>query len=157
MSISDKEVCVALGNDLYDEVCQATLSGNYGIVASGHGVVSSSGFGDGGYALLIAKEGEVVVGAEVVFINKQTCPNCGSTFEPREADITYCDDCYAEEYSEYCSECGNLTPDDELRDGMCEDCYEEWHGKHVCRNCGGASEEELDDGLCSSCHDDLGN
>jgi hypothetical protein len=153
MSISDAEICPALAHGLYDEVCQKTAPA--GIVACGLGVASSSGYGDGGYALLIAKDGDLVVGAEVVFIpDKQTCPACGVSFTPSESDITLCDDCYAVEDSGYCEGCGNLTPNPEMRDGLCEDCFESWAEAHTCDICGCVVEDssDLTDGQCEHCY-----
>jgi hypothetical protein len=49
------------GNDFYLKMCKFSLSekkwGGFG-----NGVVSSSGFGDGGYILYVAKDGDEVIG-----------------------------------------------------------------------------------------------
>lgn len=149
MSISDGDKYRYLPGDAYNEVCQATSPAG---IIDGFAVASSSGWGDGGYMLRIAKADGKVVGAEVVFIAEaQTCPNCARRFTPNEPDIVLCDDCYAEEDSEYCSECGNLTPNPEMRDGMCEECFQEWSEKHTCLTCGCVAEDEIEDGECEHC------
>lgn len=54
---------------LYDSVCQITLgSEKAGCVK--FGCVSSSGFGDGGYELFVAKENKKVIGVKIVFITE---------------------------------------------------------------------------------------
>jgi hypothetical protein len=150
MSISDADKFHLLPGELYDTVCGKTSPA--GIIED-FAVASSSGYGDGGYDIGVAKDSEGrVVAVEVVFIpDDPECTNCGRTFTSSEDDVSLCDDCYAEENSEYCSECGNLTPDDEMRDDMCEDCFREWSEKNTCLTCGCVAEGEVEDGECEHC------
>ena len=53
----------------YDKCCAITLSDNSD-VSVGFGAVTSSGFGDGGYKLLVAKRGRQVVALRLVFIEE---------------------------------------------------------------------------------------
>ena len=64
----------------YDECAKATLSEDmFGIVSKyGSGAVSSTGYGDGSYAVYVEKEGEEIVAVEIVFIDQEAevCMNC---------------------------------------------------------------------------------
>lgn len=56
------------GDDWYQRMCTLTCSSEqYGVTPDG--VVSSSGYGDGSYSLLVGKIGEQIVGFEIVFIS----------------------------------------------------------------------------------------
>ena len=150
MSIVDAEICPALADNLYDVVCQVTCPA--GIVAAGTGVASSTGYGDGGYALKLAKVAGKVVAAEVVFIpDPQKCSECGEEFVAQEEDIELCDTCYVDVHGSDCENCGDRFHEDDMRDGLCEDCYEEWLKTHECLTCGCVCENEVEDGECEHC------
>lgn len=114
--------------EFYDKCCNLTLSPSAAGVID-FGVVSSSGFGDGGYACYVSKgvagayKGKVVA-VKIVFIDEEneTCSECG---EPRD-DLRdgMCSECY-EEIVERCDGCRTDFAPDELIDGMCPDCREE--------------------------------
>jgi len=53
----------------YGQACHKTLHEGHAGIMDG-GVVSSSGFGDGGYACYILKDGDDIVGAKIVFITE---------------------------------------------------------------------------------------
>lgn len=57
----------------YDECCNITLNDDANsVLSSGKGVVSSSGYGDGGYNLYVAKDTllDEIVAAKIVFIGE---------------------------------------------------------------------------------------
>lgn len=57
------------GEDWYDKMCDKTLSDkHWGTYDSG--VVSSSGFGDGSYELLVSRQYGIINGFKIVFIEK---------------------------------------------------------------------------------------
>lgn len=123
-------------DEFYDKCCDATCgrdrddkADGYGII-DGRGVVSSSGFGDGGYDCNFYKDKDgQIVAAEIVFIPEED-------EEEQEEDIPEC------------RECGEQTYD--LYDGLCEEC-----GKPECDKCQAQFDEsELEDGLCETCREE---
>lgn len=52
----------------YDLACKQTLDTKLGAGVLKGGVVSSSGFGDGGYECHVARDGEQIVGVKITFI-----------------------------------------------------------------------------------------
>lgn len=53
----------------YGKACNKTLHGGQAGVMDG-GVVSSSGYGDGGYDCYVLKDGDDIVGAKIIFITE---------------------------------------------------------------------------------------
>jgi hypothetical protein len=60
-----------LDSTFYDQMCEFTLSADQ-VGSNEHGVVSSSGFGDGVYSLQVAEENGEVVAARIVFIDEES-------------------------------------------------------------------------------------
>lgn len=152
MSISDGESFHYLPHADYDRACKLTCSKESAGVVNDYAVVSSSGYGDGGYEVKVAKtRNGTLVGVEVVFIPEPlVCMECGCTFEPQQSyDESYCEDCYVDLYeSDDCEGCGQRFPNDELDDGLCENCREE------CSNCGAVFDKvDIVDGICPDCKD----
>ena len=71
-------------DDWYDEVCKLTLSSEQFGTKDEKCIVSSSGFGDGGYTCLILKQNEQVVGIAVVFITDEEDEDCDVDFSEEE-------------------------------------------------------------------------
>jgi hypothetical protein len=96
------------GERFYSLNCDLTCrtENNGGVMEQG--VVSTSGYGDGGYDLFIVEQDGQVVAMKVVFISDEdTCEECG---EPEsECSCTFCEDCNEREQyceCEYCDNCG---------------------------------------------------
>lgn len=79
----------------YGRCCDATLSGRAGII-EGTGVVSQSGWGDGGYLCRTRRnKDDKLVEAEIVFIDEdeaelKECNDCGEKVAPGELDRGRC-------------------------------------------------------------------
>lgn len=82
----------------YDACCNITISSNAGII-DGFGVVSSTGWGDGGYLCRTRKNSTgKIVEAEIVFIDEdehdmQECEECGEKFAAFDMDGDRCISC----------------------------------------------------------------
>lgn len=71
------------GDDWYQRMCTLTSSEeDYGVYPNG--VVSSSGYGDGSYTLLVGKIDNQIVALEIVFIGTE--PDDDEDFEDEEED-----------------------------------------------------------------------
>jgi hypothetical protein len=89
------------------------------------GIVSTSGYGDGGYVCYVAKYNKEIVAVKVIFIgNTVECEGCGKSIDEREYD----------ENDGYCDECLNSDNDDDSE----EDDFNPEQLKDM-------TEEELDD------------
>lgn len=56
------------GNKWYDKMCAITINNEEGWGSYSHGVVSRSGYGDGGYDLLVARVNRKIVGITIDFL-----------------------------------------------------------------------------------------
>jgi len=82
----------------YSYICDNTLAEPGAAVVNG-GVVSSSGYGDGGYECLLAEDKKKqVVAIKITFIPEPvTCDECGATYDPDEISASgICDSCQEE-------------------------------------------------------------
>jgi hypothetical protein len=79
----------------YSYICDHTLREGHGGGIINGGVVTSSGFGDGGYECLLAMEGDEAVCIKITFIPEgESCDACGDTFDPDELSMRgLCDSC----------------------------------------------------------------
>ena len=82
----------AQDTDFYDTCCNVTLSPTHAGIVNDFGVVSSSGFGDGGYVLRTRKdEKKKFVALEVIFIDEdledqRACASCGELSSELDMD-----------------------------------------------------------------------
>ena len=105
-------------------------------IVDGSGVVSSSGFGDGGYRCNFYKLDGQVVAAEIVFIGDEDDDDEDDEWDDDE-DLEECDECGEEDTLspeglcttcdslERCEVCQVLYPPEELDDYKCPVCREE--------------------------------
>jgi hypothetical protein len=97
------------GERFYSLNCDLTCRTEDKAGVMDYGVVSTSGYGDGGYTLYTArdKDGEVIA-MKIVFIEDEPeCEDCG--YPESDCSCDYCDDCGEKEQycdCEYCDECG---------------------------------------------------
>lgn len=122
-------------DSFYGDACHMSMEGSAdelgaGILKSGHGVNSSSGYGDGSYECFYGTndKGEIT-SVRVVFIPEPIeCDNCGS-----EVD-------------------NNGWSEDDMVDGWCPEC----RGRFQCDDCAGWFEdyEMADNNLCKNCAPD---
>lgn len=156
MSINCERVAVTLVEPLdsfnyYNECMDRTCgTSNYGTFDGT--AVSSSGWGDGCYAVHFQKNGnDKAVAIKITFIEeevRENCSRCCASFPEDELNHDgECPDC--QPYG-YCSMCS-----DEIRETgyhwesfeMCEDCFNE----NICPQC----EAELEDGECPECGQEM--
>jgi len=108
------------GGAWYNLCCDKTLGDECGGVIP-FGALSSSGYGDGGYNVWVAKENDEIVGIKIIFVEEPEngyCPHCGGDLD----SSGYCDGCSAYEDDEKCYECGEFLD----YDGVCPNhCDEE--------------------------------
>ena len=72
----ESEIYRSDSEEFYDEVCEITLADEaWGVIPNGMGVVSSTGFGDGGYAVFVERgvgkgHNGKIASIEIVFIDE---------------------------------------------------------------------------------------
>jgi hypothetical protein len=96
------------GERFYSLNCDLTCETEDHAGVMDYGVVSTSGYGDGGYNLFTVRDSEgMVIAMKVVFIGGDTCDDCGELEE--DCSCEYCDHCGENVdrcYCEFCDECG---------------------------------------------------